>query len=375
MAMEAGFTAHRTNATWNITRPPANANIIGSNWVFSLKRDETEIIVRFKARLVEKGYAQEPGGDYNFTYAPVVNDASLRIFASRANELDYKIEQCDIDTAFLYGEVKERVFMAIPQGLELFFSIDKSLYGFKESADVWHNRIRQAFIKRNFAPLQPEPCIFVRSVNNDVFIYVTLYVDDMLIAAPTKQLAQDVISSLEELRLGRLGAARLVVGMEICRDHIVEKFGQIHAKVNVNSCKIATKLRRGGEGEGIDTTVYQYRSLIGSLLFVSMGTRRDIVCIVGKLSKYCESSTMLHQATAFVLTEMHRCAAIPTRTGSQMFNDRRSISGIMNSVALSTAEAEYVALSLCTQETVWARTLLQEMGAIHNEATTIFVDN
>ncbi|OWZ14156.1 reverse transcriptase [Phytophthora megakarya] len=261
MAMEAGFTAHRTNAT--------------------LKRHETGVIVRFKTRLVEKGYAQEPGGDYNFTYAPVVNGASLRIFASRAKELDYTIEQCDTDTAFLYGEVEERVFLAIPQGLEVddpdavVFQLDKSLYGLKQSAAVWHKRIRQAFIKWNFAPLQSNPCIFVRSFNNNDFIYIALYVDDMLIAATTKQLVQDVISSLEEeLRQKRLGAARLV---QRYIEDIVERFGKIHAKANVNSCEVATKLRRGDEGEGIDTTVYP--------LYVSMGTRPDIVCIVGSLSR------------------------------------------------------------------------------------------
>ncbi|OWZ02918.1 LOW QUALITY PROTEIN: Gag-pol Polyprotein [Phytophthora megakarya] len=136
--------------------------------------------------------------------------------------LTTKIEQCDIDSAFLYGEVKERVFLAIPQGLEVDDPdavLDKSLYGLKQSAAVWHKRIRQAFIKRNFAPLQSNPCIFVRSFNNDDFIYIALYVDDMLIATPTKQLAEDVISSFEEeFRQKRLGAARLVVGMEICRD-------------------------------------------------------------------------------------------------------------------------------------------------------------
>ncbi|RAW28317.1 hypothetical protein PC110_g15305 [Phytophthora cactorum] len=142
---------HRINATWNITRPPANANIIGSKWVFSLKRDKTGAVVRYKARLVAKGYSQAPGRDYNFTYAPVVNGASLRIFSSRANEQDYEMEQCDVDTAFLYGEVEERVYMANPEGLEVdderevVCQLDKLLYGLKQSAAVWHKRIRKAF--------------------------------------------------------------------------------------------------------------------------------------------------------------------------------------------------------------------------------------
>ncbi|KAG2904353.1 hypothetical protein PC129_g9079 [Phytophthora cactorum] len=242
----------------------------------------------------------------------------------------------------------------------------------------------------------------------------------MLIAAPTKQLAEQVISSLEEeFRLKRLGAARLVVGLEIRRDRsrrtmhitqqryiedVVERFGQTHAKSSVNPCEVATKLRHGEDGEGLDTSVYPYRSLIGSLLYISMDTRPDIVYIVGKLSKYCQRPTMQHGGAG--ITVVRYLKATPTHDlrfdcNAQLcsysdsdwaadVDDRRSVSGIMvlyngapvifksktqKSVAQSTAEAEYVAQSICTQETIWVRTLLEEMGVNHAGPTAIFVDN
>ncbi|TDH70777.1 hypothetical protein CCR75_001206 [Bremia lactucae] len=154
---------------------------------------------------------KSPGRDYNFTHAPVINSTSLWVFCSYVNELDYELEQCDVNTAYLCDEFEERVYMAITKGLAvdgkrvIACQLDKALYGLNQSAAVRHKLIRKAFLRRGFTPLKSGPC---------KFNFVALYVDDTLVAALSKPMVEKVISSLEEeFRLKRLGAAQIAVGI------------------------------------------------------------------------------------------------------------------------------------------------------------------
>ena len=85
---------------------PSNRRLIGNKWVFKIKRDVT-----YTARLVELGYSQIPGVDYTDNFAPVAHDVSSRIALARrmVEKLDSLV--MDVETAFLYGEIDEEIFM------------------------------------------------------------------------------------------------------------------------------------------------------------------------------------------------------------------------------------------------------------------------
>ena len=137
-AIQSELESIKANNVWNIVDRPANKKVIGTRWVFKIKRNENNVPERFKARLVAKGYDQKYGIDYSETFAPVVRVQSLRtIFAVAAN-CDLEIHQIDIDTAFLNGELEEEVFIEPTPGCNIcrkkqVCHLNKSLYGLKQA--------------------------------------------------------------------------------------------------------------------------------------------------------------------------------------------------------------------------------------------------
>ena len=87
------------------------ASILGTKWVYKVKGDG-----RHRARLVVKGYNQVPGVDYTESHSPVATDTSIRSLLVRATELNWDVEQIDVETAFLYGELKEQIYLGKPEG-------------------------------------------------------------------------------------------------------------------------------------------------------------------------------------------------------------------------------------------------------------------
>lgn len=93
---------------------PKDHTIIGSKWVFRNKLDEDGVVTRNKARLVVQGYSQQKGIDYDETFAPVAQIEVIRILVAFAAQIDMKLFQMDVKTAFLNGYLKEEVFVKQP---------------------------------------------------------------------------------------------------------------------------------------------------------------------------------------------------------------------------------------------------------------------
>ena len=96
---------------WTLVDLPYGKRAIGSKQVYRNKKDERGIVVKNKARQVAQGYAQQEGIDYDETYAPVARLESIRILLAYACALDFKLFQMDVKSAFLYGEIKEEVYI------------------------------------------------------------------------------------------------------------------------------------------------------------------------------------------------------------------------------------------------------------------------
>ena len=117
---------------------PENRRLIGNKWVFKIKRDGT-----YRARLVALGYSQIPGNDYTDNFAPVAHDVSFRIALARmmVEKLDSLV--MDVETAFLYGDIEEEIFMKSPVGMEEIdpgsssedcYQLKKGIYGLCQAA-------------------------------------------------------------------------------------------------------------------------------------------------------------------------------------------------------------------------------------------------
>lgn len=139
-------------------------------WVYKFKRDSEGNLSRYKALLVAKGYSQRYGIDYEETFSPVVRNSSLRILIALAFELNLKMHHLDIDTAFLYGNLEEKVFMTQHEGFVTkgeeskvcLLNTNKSLYGLKQVARAWNKRLHQVLINKGYSRWTNEPYFYLK---------------------------------------------------------------------------------------------------------------------------------------------------------------------------------------------------------------------
>ena len=128
-----------------VPRAIAQGRVVTSKWVFKVKRQSDGSIERYKARLVARGFSQQPGIDYNETFAPVAKFQSIRLILALASMHDLELHQMDVKTAFLYGLLHEQVFMEQPEGFEqgknMVWKLDKSLYGLKQAPRAWYREL------------------------------------------------------------------------------------------------------------------------------------------------------------------------------------------------------------------------------------------
>ena len=102
-AMEEELNMIDKNNTWNLVDPPKGKDIIGLKWVYKTKYNEDGSIQKHKARLVDKSYSQQPGVDFNETFAPVARIETIRLILAIAAQLELNVYQMDVKLAFLNG--------------------------------------------------------------------------------------------------------------------------------------------------------------------------------------------------------------------------------------------------------------------------------
>ena len=429
-AIRSEIRSHMQNHTWSLVNQPRDVKVIGCKWVFARKYDEHGHVIRHKARLVAQGYLQTKGVDYFHTYSPVASINSIRVFLAICCAKSYKIRQFDVDTAFLNGDLEEKVYMRVPHGVQaeedMVCELRRSLYGLKQAAAVWYKTIRAVFADLNFTQSRADPCVFLRHSgqgSEGSLVYIVLYVDDLLVGCKHDEEADGIHRELSaHFSLKSLGAARYVLGMVI--DYNIDQ-GELHLGQKHFILKMMTKFNcdeahavrnplvfgqdlAPDDSHDILDDKTRYRELVGSLLYVANATRPDISSSLSILSQYLDCPRAMHwRAAKRVLcylngTQDHgikytrstnHVTSLKAYCDANWGGDkhtRRSTSGVLiflgdgpvvyrskrqSSVALSSAEAEYMALALATQEVLWLRYLLTELGLQSSGATKIMMDN
>ncbi|GJV17672.1 putative RNA-directed DNA polymerase, partial [Tanacetum coccineum] len=184
-AMNEEMNALYENKTWVMTELPQDRNPIGCKWVFKIKYKSNCEVERYKARLVAKGFGQKEGIDYEETFSPVVKMSTVRCLINLAVKKDWKIYQMDVNNAFLFGDLKEEVYMLPPPG---FFKkgetkvcrLIKSLYGLKQAPRQWNQKLLEALLEAGFKQSKNDHSLFIKN-KGDVSLYLLVYVDDLVI--------------------------------------------------------------------------------------------------------------------------------------------------------------------------------------------------
>ncbi|POM68330.1 Integrase catalytic core protein [Phytophthora palmivora] len=385
-AMGSEMKSLEDHQTWTLVDMPSDKKAIGCKWGFRIKRDPNDSIVKFKARLVAKGFTQRPGIDYTETFAPVARKESINAVAAIAAEEDMEAENVDVDTAFLYGDVEEELYMDQPDGF----------------ADQ-PTRIRSACWDKN-----------------STYSIVIVYVDDLMIFSRTKDDIAEIKEALRsEFSIKELGDLKYCLGIEIHRKRekmivmnqrayikrLAEKSGVDKCKDIYTPADSSAKLMKSSEDEYF-VAKYPYRELVGALMYLATSTRPDIAYAVGEVAKFCERYNKSHWVAAkrilkYLKTtqdvglvfnggikgelvgyaDANWAGDLDTRrstTGYVFFFNGSAISWKSKrqpTVATSSTEAEYMALYNAIQEAVWLRQLLKDLGYENKGTTTIYQEN
>ena len=205
--------------------------IVTCKWVFK-KKEGISLVegFKYKERVIARGFTQREGVDYHDIFSSVVRHTSIRVVLAIVAHQDLELEQLDVKTTFLHGELEEEIYMTQPEGFEVpgkgdwVCKLKNSLYGLKQSPRQWYKRFDSYIIGLSYNRSPYNCCVYHKKLEDGSFIYLVLYVDDMLIAARNKTDIQKLKGLLSpKFEMKDLGATQKILGMEIYRDRVQKK--------------------------------------------------------------------------------------------------------------------------------------------------------
>ncbi|KAJ0579636.1 putative RNA-directed DNA polymerase [Helianthus annuus] len=220
-AMKQELDALKNNETWELVPKPEGVKTVSCKWVFKLKKNTDGTIQRYKARLVARGFTQEYGLDYDETFSPVAKLTTVRVLIALATSLNWKLDQMDVNNAFLYGDLSHTVYMDQPIGFEekknqgYVCKLKKALYGLKQSPRAWYGKMGEFLSHNGYESSSSDASLFVKREGAYVAI-VLVYVDDLIISGNWNE----EIGMLKEnlctrFRIKDLGRLKHFLGLEV----------------------------------------------------------------------------------------------------------------------------------------------------------------
>ncbi|KAJ0458572.1 putative RNA-directed DNA polymerase [Helianthus annuus] len=170
-AMQEELSQFEKLGVWKLVDLPEGHRKINTKSVFKYKRDDPGVVVRNKARLVVQGFSQQEGIDFTEVYAPVARLEAIRIFLAFASWKNFKVYQLDVKSAFLYGKVKEEVYVGQPPGFtnpihkNKVYLLDKALYGLHQAPRAWYETLSQHLLANSFIRGKMDATLFTKEVD------------------------------------------------------------------------------------------------------------------------------------------------------------------------------------------------------------------
>ena len=415
-AMKDEMDSLMSNQTWELAELPPGKKALHNKWVYRIK-EEHDGNKRYKARLVVKGFQQKEGVDYNEIFSPVVKLTTIRLVLKIVAVENLHLEQLDVKTAFLHGDLEEELYMRQPEGFikedrkNLVCRLKNSLYGLKQAPRQWYKKFDSFMSSHGFTRCQADHCCYFKKFDNN-FIILLLYVDDMLVAGSDMQEIVNLKQKLsKQFEMKDLGTAKQILGMRIKRDSnsrtlllsqdkyinkVLSRFNMQNAKVVSTPLGVHFRLSKEQSPKTEEERAYMakvpYASAIGSLMYVMVCTRPDIAQAVGAVSRYMNNPGKLHwEAVKWIFRYLRGTMgkALCFKGGYTILTGyvdadlagnvdiRRSTTGyvytlggtavswgsqLQKIVVLSTTEAEYVAVTEASKEMVWLQSFLEELG-------------
>ena len=381
--------------TWDLVDLPRGKSAISCKWVYKIKTKSDGTIERYKARLVDKGYAQEYGIDYEETFASVARITSVRSLLAIATIHQWPLFQMDIKNAFLNGDLTKEVYMQAPLGYlecpDKVCLLRRALYGLKQAPRAWFGKFSSIVHQFGFSSNPHDTTLFIRRSDKGM-ILLLLYVDDMIITGDDHSSISDFKQLLyQHFEMKDLGHLSYFLGLEICSNSTGYYLSQakyasdlLSRAVLIDTKVVFTPLEMNARLTPLDDTPLSdatlYRQLVGSLIYLTV-TSPDIAHAFHLVSQFLvffhstHYTAVIHilryiKGTMFHGLHFSAHSIIDLCTYSNAYwvgdlTDHRSISGCcfflgdsliswrskkQHIVSRSSTEAEYCALADTTSE-------------------------
>ena len=323
LAVQRELKSMHDKQVWRVV-PRTKQKPIGMRWVFKAKQDENGDVIKFKGRLVAKGFAQRYGVDFFEVWAPVARYTSIRALLAFAAKHDLTLRQLDADTAFLNAKLEETVYCTAPPGVSVppghVLLLQRSIYGTRQAARAWWLDIDSTFKNTlKMTPSVADPCLYYRYAHGTM-TFVALFVDDIIIASNDDKCIEEVKRGLEKhYSLTDQGELRWCLGMRVTRDRnartiyldqeryvidVLDRFDMKNChpvstpmcpnvKLSAEQCPTTAEEKRM-----LPSYHALYRSIVGSVSYAALSTRPDICTATIICAKYSHNPGKLHLVAA-----------------------------------------------------------------------------
>jgi hypothetical protein len=293
---------------WEPIEPFQGAKALGCWWVFTIKPPDREGDPEiYQARYVAKGFNQQIGIDCNETYAPTASLNTLQPLLSLANKHGYATATFDVSSAYLYSPIEEEVYVQPPVKIMphlkgKIMRLKKAMYGTKQAARCWWQFFKRKMEAVGFVASDLEQSFYIYRKGVD-FVIIWLHVDDGLAVASNQLLLDNLrVEMQKEMNIKWADGVKRLVGL-----NIVTKDGEVILDQERLASQIVQDYERPiftrrsplpdnqlevNTFEPVDQT--NYRSIIGSLMYLACGTRPDLSFAVNLLARYCNNPSESH---------------------------------------------------------------------------------
>ena len=308
MAMQDELDSFAKNDVVETCVLPSGKNVIDTGWVLKIKRYPNGEINKLKARIVCRGYSQKRGIDFTETFAPVVRMDSIRILLAIAAHEKLVIKQCDVKSAFLYGDIEEEIYVRPPDAVDIddgkVWKLKKSLYGLKQSPRNWNKKFNKLVTTFGLIRSIADPCIYYGNGQKGRLL-LAIYVDDILVAGQPENVVTELLDFMRAAFEIKIEEPTCFLGLELNVDRRsgrirVNQQGYIRnmlARFGMENCNKAptpgeVQIRKhqltNDETFGVP---FPYRQAIGCLLYAATHTRPDISFQVNHAARAVEAPT------------------------------------------------------------------------------------
>nr|GEX03275.1 hypothetical protein [Tanacetum cinerariifolium] len=379
---------------WELVDRLLCKNVINMKWIWKNKRDEENTVIRNKSRLVAKGYAQKEGVNFEESFVPVARLEAVRLFIAYAAHKSFNVYQMDVKTTFLYGTLKEEVYVNKPDGFvdpyhpDKVYRLKKALYGLKQAPRAWYDELSNFLVSKGFSKGSIDPTLFITKHRGDILV-MQIYVDDIIFGSTNPKLSKQFENLMHnKFEMSMMGELKFFLRIQIHESprgifiNQVKYAQEILIKHGMTSCdSVGTPMAtKHLDADLIRTLIDQmkYRSMVGALMYLTE-SRPDIMHATCYCARYQAKPTEKHLTAVkrifrYLKNTIHMGLWYPKDTGFKLtafsysdhadcLDSRKSTSGGIQFLGgdklvcwsskkhdctlMSSAEAKYVSLSVC----------------------------